>query len=488
VERGLALVLPVALLSVLVAAAPSPEDARGALARAVALHQKGDLEGAVAAYRESLALAPSVEARSNLGAALAALGRYREAIEAYRGALAMAPGNGSIRYNLALAHYKSDDLSSAADELETLHAAQPGDLRATLLLADCRLRLAQFTRVEELLRPVVDADPDNRAALYALGMALLSDGRVEDGQPLVDRLLRGDDSAEAHYLLGWMAFSAGDAAKAVRELARALELNPTLPSLRSHYGRALLYTGDVDGAIAAFREALAESPNDYDANYHLAGILATRRKLAEARPHAERAVMLHPRSEAARSLLAGLDDPSRLPQPEDYSPLVGAKAPDVRLRLPGGGARRLSSLRGKPVLLAFGSLTCPQLRNGVPLLNELHERYGRSVTFLLVYIREAHAADGSSPLPLNERLGMSVAEARSLEERARSAALCRKRLSIPYEAVLDGMEGDVEKAFAAFPSRAYVIDREGVVTFSMGLDEQRLRPEALQAALEAVAR
>ncbi len=442
----------------------------------------------MAAYRESLALAPSVEAGSNLGAALAALGRYQEAIEAYRGALAMAPGNGSIRYNLALAHYKSDDLAGAAGELDALHEAQPQDLRATLLLADCRLRLGEFGRVEELLRPVVDADPENRAALYLLGMALLSDGRVEEGQPLVDRLLRGEESAEAHYLLGWMAFSAGDAAKAVRELARALELDPKLPSLRSHYARALLYTGDVDGAIQAFREALAESPNDFDANYTLAGILANRRQLDEARPHAERAVLLHPRSEMARSLVAGLDDPSRLPRPEDYSPLVGAKAPDVMLRLPGGGTRRLSSLRGKPVLLAFGSLTCPQLRNGVPLLNELHQRHGRSVTFLLVYIREAHAADGSSPLPLNERLGMSVAEAKSLEERAGNAALCRQRLAIPYEAALDGMAGEAEKAFDAFPSRAFVVDREGTVTFSTGLDEQRLRPEALRAAVEAVLR
>ena len=145
-------------------------------------------------------------------------------------------------------------------------------------------------------------------------------------------------------------------------------------------------------------------------------------------------------------------------------------------------------MRGKPLLLAFGSLTCPQFRNGAPLLNELNERYGRRITFLMVYIREAHPRDGSSPLPVNERLGMSLAEPRSLEERAGNATLCRQRLSIPYEAVLDGMEGEVEKAFAAFPSRAYVIDREGTVTFSMALDEQRLRPEALQTALEAVLR
>jgi tetratricopeptide (TPR) repeat protein len=479
--------LPAVLAGAIAAAAPQ-EDARAALARAVALHQAGKLEAAVAAYRESLALAPSVEAESNLGAALAALGRYQEAIAAYGSALAMAPGNGSIRYNLALAHYKSDDVAAAAGELEALHRAEPQDLRTTLLLSDCRLRLGELRRVEELLRPVVDADPENRAALYMLGMALLRDGRVEEGQPLVDRLLRGDESAEAHYLLGWTAFSAGDAARAVRELGRALELDPKLPSLRSHYGKALLYTGDVDGAIAAFRQALAESPNDFDANYTLAGILANRRQLAEARPYAERAVLLHPHSEMARALVAGIDDPSRLPRPEDYSPLVGSKAPDVQLRRPGGGTRRLSSLRGRPVLLAFGSLTCPQFRNGAPVLNELHQRYGGKVTFLVVYIREAHPSDGTTPLPLNERLGMSVPEAHTLEERAATAAVCRKRLSIPYEAVLDGMEGDVEKAFDAFPSRAFVIDREGTVTFSTGLDEQRLRPEALRAALEAVVR
>src|SRR4030042_7129411 len=102
-------------------------------------------------------------------------------------------------------------------------------------------------------------------------MSLLSDCRVKEAQPLVDRLLRGEESAEAHYLLGWMAFSVGDAAKAVRELGRALELNPKLASLRSHYGRALLYTGAVAGGLQAFREGLGESPNDFEANYTLAG-------------------------------------------------------------------------------------------------------------------------------------------------------------------------------------------------------------------------
>ena len=92
------------------------QDVREAYQRAVSLHQAGDLEAAVAAYREVLDLEPgNPAAQSNLGAALAALGRYEEAIAAYQAALSRV-SNPGIRYNLALARYKSGDVTGAAEE------------------------------------------------------------------------------------------------------------------------------------------------------------------------------------------------------------------------------------------------------------------------------------------------------------------------------------------------------------------------------------
>ena len=44
------------------------------------------------------------------------------------------------------------------------------------------------------------------------------------------------------------------------------------------------------GAMQAFRKELAANPNDFDANFQLASILAHRGKTAEARPLLERAV------------------------------------------------------------------------------------------------------------------------------------------------------------------------------------------------------
>jgi tetratricopeptide (TPR) repeat protein len=480
--------VPLALLILALVTAAPPGDARAALARAVALHQAGDLEGAVAAYRESLALAPSVEGRSNLGAALAALGRYGEAIEAYRGALGMAPSDGRIRYNLALAYYKSADLPRAAEELETLHGQQPGDLRATLLLADCRLQLGDPTAVEALLRPLAASRPDDRAVTYLLGMALVRGGKVEEGQKLVEALVRDGDSAEAQYLLGSAAFMAGDHPQAVERFARALQLDPNLPSLRSYYGRALLFTGDADGAEQALREALAGSPNDYEANYFLGSVLATRGRPAEARPFVERAAALRPQSAQAQELLASLDAPAKVAPPPDVSPLVGREAPDVALLRPDGRPLRLSSLRGRPLVLVLGSYTCPQLRHGVPAVNRLHERYRDRAQFLLAYIREAHPEGEAWQSTVNRREGISLPEARTAPERAEHAALCRRQLKIPFEAALDGLDGAAEAAFSAFPSRVFVIDAHGTVTFSSALDVETFRPEALEAALEAATR
>ena len=86
------------------------------------------------------------------------------------------------------------------------------------------------------------------------------------------------------------------------------------------------------------------------------------------------------------------------------------------------------------------------------------------------------------------RENVSLPEARSLEERGEHAAVCRRELKIPYAAALDGMDGQVEAAFAAFPSRVFVIDRSGTVTFTSALDAEGFRPKALRAAIEAVAR
>src|SRR5436190_16696137 len=80
------------------AASPSPaERAEELFARGVALHQAGDILGAIEAYEDGLSLQPDrIEARSNLGAAYVGLGRYEQAIAQYAKALKLDPANATV--------------------------------------------------------------------------------------------------------------------------------------------------------------------------------------------------------------------------------------------------------------------------------------------------------------------------------------------------------------------------------------------------------
>ncbi len=177
-----------------------------------------------------------------------------------------------------------------------LHAAMPQENQATLLLADCELRLGENGKVIDLLRPMELQNPQDLAVAYMLGTALIRDKRVEEGQTLVNRILKNGDTAELRFLLGSQMFSAGDYLAAVKQFAAAIELNRSLPGLQSFYGQALLFTGDADGAAAAFKKELANDANSFESNLGLGQILAQRKQVDEARPYLEKAVRLRPNS------------------------------------------------------------------------------------------------------------------------------------------------------------------------------------------------
>src|SRR6185369_17193275 len=124
---------------------------------------------------------------------------------------------------------------------------------------------------------------------------------------------RDTESAEAHFLLGSVAFMAKDYPGAVKEFSKASAVNADLPSLQSYYGQALLFTGDPDGAAAAFRKQLASDPNDYDSNLRLAQILLQRRQYGEARPLFERALRVRAGSMEAALGIAKSDLGDRRP-------------------------------------------------------------------------------------------------------------------------------------------------------------------------------
>src|SRR5690242_11096832 len=95
-----------ALMAVGLSAFAQPGDPEQLLKAAISAHQAGEVDTAIAKYREYLKSVPdSIDVRSNLGAALARAGRYGEAIAEYRKAVDGRPADSRIRLNLALAYY-----------------------------------------------------------------------------------------------------------------------------------------------------------------------------------------------------------------------------------------------------------------------------------------------------------------------------------------------------------------------------------------------
>jgi hypothetical protein len=92
-------------------------------------------------------------------------------------------------------------------------------------------------------------------------------------------------------------------------------------------------------------------------------------------------------------------------------------------------------------------------------MQAMYEEYGELVEFRLVYINEAHAADGQRPVPYAKQMG--IKEHHSVEDRCSTAKMLldSKELTIPT--LTDEMDDAVNKAYAAFPDRIYLVRSDG---------------------------
>lgn len=307
-------------------------DADALFARAIALHQTGDTLGAIENYQAVLEKDPGrVEARSNLGAAFAQLGRYAEAILNYQKVLEVKPDQHKVRFNLALAFYKASRLSEAVTELERVATQDPSNLRGVLLLADCRAQLGQDAGVIELLAPREQDFKDDRLYAYLLGNALIRRNEILRGQAFIDRLFRDGDTAEARVLMGVAHLRRDDNRAAVPEFEKAIALNAALPGAHSLLGRALMGAGRRDESVQAFAAELELNPNDFDANLYLGIMLKDDGKLDAAHEHLKRAQRLRSRDIGVQYALGALHlAAGRTEEARQALETVTAEAPDYR--------------------------------------------------------------------------------------------------------------------------------------------------------------
>ena len=109
------------------------------------------------------------------------------------------------------------------------------------------------------------------------------------------------------------------------------------------------------------------------------------------------------------------------------------------------------------------------------------------MNFFCVYIREAHPEDGWQ-IPMNATDDVVFMQPKTYEERAAVAEACVLRLNLEMPMLLDTIDDEVDRKYAALPERLYVIDRDGVVTYQAAPGPFGFDPEAWAKALAEVVR
>jgi hypothetical protein len=165
-----------------------------------------------------------------------------------------------------------------------------------------------------------------------------------------------------------------------------------------------------------------------------------------------------PARTAAATANAAPEGERETPRPRRGQLAQGDLAPDFTLASADGATSyTLSSLRGKPVVLVFGSCTCPPFVRSTRATGALFERYRTRANFLMVYVREAHPTDGWAV----EGNRFKVAQPTTLEQRRKIAQDFVKEIGIRMPLAVDTIEGAAERLYDPFPNRLVVIDAAG---------------------------
>lgn len=265
------------------------------LENAIQAQQRGDYQTAIAGYHKYLELHPdNVEAKVNLGAALSHVGRFDEAIATYKSVLPALADKRMVLLDLGLAYYKKGDLANAREQFSALHQAAPNHVQAAILLADSDIRLGNAESAASVLGPLEQANSRNPDFDYELGLAMIRSGHRREGIPRVEKAGELGHSGDAYMLAGATLLDLNEFEPARHDLEKALELTPKLPGLCTLVGMARDKTGDQKNAEPAFRQALQENPDDFQANLYLGALLYKQRHLDDAKIYLDKAVKLKP--------------------------------------------------------------------------------------------------------------------------------------------------------------------------------------------------
>ncbi len=206
-----------------------------------------------------------------------------------------------------LIRLREKDLEGSARRFQELLGKGIESFEVHYYLGRALVGMKRFREAAGHFESALRYQPAYAAAYRALAECEVATG---DRRRAIQALRRGRDAAPRDALLrirlGELLRDQGDLAGAAAVMREALALDAGPASYWNALGMVLGAAGRLGEAEAAFREALAREADDAEYAYNLGLALARQGKTAEARPEFERALALQPGFTAAADRLREL--------------------------------------------------------------------------------------------------------------------------------------------------------------------------------------
>jgi predicted Zn-dependent protease len=188
-------------------------------------------------------------------------GEYVQAVRMFEAYTVRRPENPWGHYMLGLSAWRVSDHERATAALERTVEIAPSHVKGLLNLARVLHEDGKPSEAVAYLERVVDLNPELGEGWRVLGNVRAALGQPDGAIEAYRRALLLDGSdAWAMNNLGLLMIRLGRFDEALAPLARATELRPEMAVFQNNLGVVLERCGDLEGAVHAYRSAVAGSP------------------------------------------------------------------------------------------------------------------------------------------------------------------------------------------------------------------------------------
>jgi len=262
----------------------------------LAAHRQGDLDRAMAAYRQILALAPDHGPALNLlGTAVLQLGRPAEAVPYLERAARRQRDDPQLLANLAQAYLACGRHGDAVDTFRKASRLAPRDVHFQLGTAAALAMQGKLAEAETMLQRLAVRFPKTPAVWLNLGNALRDLKRPHDAIAAYGTALELDPAyLDARNGLGSMLHSLQRFTEAETHYRACLKANPQFALARYNLASVLIDLGRFQEAEVMCREIVAAEPASSQGHRFLGAAVAHQGRLVEALACQRRAAALAP--------------------------------------------------------------------------------------------------------------------------------------------------------------------------------------------------